>query len=157
GRLVRLFSEPDLWAVGTTYAANASVSYNPSGVPGATTYWKSLTAGNVGNEPPKSPANWTILTPNPAVWTWGKIVQIGTFTVQVGGGTSSGGGPLTGGTPTGNMTFNGGLASVFDGVNSKLSANCAVLTQSSLTLSSFVGKDFSGVGARAIGTVTVYP
>src|SRR5262249_7055258 len=42
GRLVRLFSEPDLWAVGTTYAANASVSYNPSGVPGATTYWKSL-------------------------------------------------------------------------------------------------------------------
>ena len=44
GRLVRLFSEPSAWAVATAYATGNVVSYNPSGQPGATTYWTAVAA-----------------------------------------------------------------------------------------------------------------
>ena len=46
GRLVRLFSEPAAWLVGDLCASTAAspviVSYNPTGQPGAATYWSSL-------------------------------------------------------------------------------------------------------------------
>src|SRR5262245_47915931 len=162
GRAVRLFSEPDLWNKATTYSHTITpgniVSYNPSGIPGATTYWRSLTAGNTGNVPGSDTTNWALVPTNSAVWTWGYIVNIGNFTITTGGGgTTTGGGLITVGANTGNMTANGGLAAAFDGVNSKAAASCAAATVTGITINSYVGKDFTGPGARPIGSATVYP
>ena len=51
GRVVRFLSEPAAWVAGTTYSSSATVSYNPSGVPGASTYWQSIANSNTGNPP----------------------------------------------------------------------------------------------------------
>lgn len=43
------------WAVGTTYAAGATVSYTDGN------YYTSLVGANVGNTPPSSPTDWALL------------------------------------------------------------------------------------------------
>ena len=75
GRLVRLYSQPALWAVGTTYAANNPVTYN-----GITYY--SVAGSNTGHQPDLVPASWT-LSPNLASWSWCKITARTSATVAV--------------------------------------------------------------------------
>src|SRR6185312_10370664 len=103
GRLVRLFSEPDLWAVGTTYSAGQFVSYNPSNLPGQSTYWVSLVSTNTGNVPGNDTTHWAIAA-NAAIWSWGKIIALANLIS----------GTLAGSVNIGSLTQSGGLAAAFD-------------------------------------------
>ena len=152
GRLIRLFSEPALWATGTTYGSGALVTYNPSNIPGDETYWSSAVTGNIGNIPGTDAAHWNLQAiggnNSPALWTWGKI----------SGFTSSGAAAaISGATGTniGNMTGHGGLAAAFDGTTSKSGANSAVDTTSA-NGDGYVGKNYTG-SPNAISQVVVYP
>jgi hypothetical protein len=73
GRLVRFYSKPPAWAVGTTYAANQRVIYN-----GVTYY--SIGGSNTGNLPDSFPALWSA-NPKLASWTWLKITARSSTTV----------------------------------------------------------------------------
>lgn len=72
GRLVRLFSEPPAWVIGTTYASGDVVTYFGE-------YWTSLAAGNLGIIPGTSKTVGGVQTTvwAPAAlggfWTWGTI------------------------------------------------------------------------------------
>jgi len=146
GRLVRLFSEPAAWAPGSTYAQYAVVSYNPSGLAGAATYWSSLVASNTGNIPGADLKNWTLIT-SAAIWSWGKITSLSNTIDRA----------LAGSVAIGNMTSGGGLAAAFDGVFSQPAASSAERTGSGTSLSSYVGKNFSGASDQKIQQATIYP
>ena len=156
GRLVRLFSEPPLWVAGS-YSAGNVVSYNPSGLPGQTTYWQSKTSSNTA-VPGADVTNWEILaqggTSSPALWTWGRITGLSTkITSSLG-------------TNIGDMTEQGGLAAAFDDVLTQVfSASAAKTTNggfappSSLinfTFDNYVGKDYTGI-PKQIAQVIIYP
>lgn len=164
GRFVRFFSEPAAWAVGTTYSAGTVVSYNPTNVPGASTYWQSLTGSNVGHIPGADLTNWELVAPGatlpavngisstaaaagPAQWTWGKIVSLANLIS----------GSLSGSLNIGTLTGNGGLAAAFNGTVSQVSTACAALATSSSSLNAYIGKNYSGASAQAINSVTVVP
>jgi hypothetical protein len=159
GRLVRLFSEPPVWLIGSTYAAGAVVSYNPSAQPGESTYWQSLTSSNTGNAPGADLTNWQIIAQGAAIWSWGRIVSLTNIINPA----------LSGSLNSGNMTFGGGLAGAFDGVFAQAasaSATSATATGGiinpdafvpSVTLSSFVGKNYSGASDQKIQQATIYP
>lgn len=149
GRLVRLYSEPALWLVGTTYAKGAIVSYNPSGVPGGSTYWTSLLGSNVGNIPGTDLTNWSLTTANATVWSWGKITSLATQISQGVAGVSN----------IGNMSSQGGLAAAFDGVTVQTRTNSSVFINAgggAKTTTGYVGRHFGG-GSQQIASVTVYP
>lgn len=68
GRMIRLFSEPPAWAIGTAYAQGANVSYGGS-------YFQAVKA-NTGKEPDTDTGvNWIIST-TAAAWTWAIIATI---------------------------------------------------------------------------------
>lgn len=174
GRLVRLLSEPAAWAAGTDYSEGQVVSYNPTGQPGASTYWQSLIGSNTGNIPGASLSTWEVVAPGstlptlpdgtqsinagagPAQWTWGKITSLINFIP----------GDVSGVAHIGNMTGNGGLAAAFNGDTDQNSAGSAVLDVSegltipgAISLIGYVGQNFSGTSATqyAIASVTVWP
>ena len=64
GRLIRLFSEPALWASGTAYVTGNIVKFN-------SLYYVAL-AGSTGSEPDVYPATWAATT-TAATWTWATI------------------------------------------------------------------------------------
>lgn len=145
GRLVRLFSEPDLWTVGTVYStAGVVVSYNPSGEPGAATYFTSLQA-STGKQPGLDNVNWTLTPSGAAIWSWGRIVAL----------TNMISGALAGSTNFGDMT---NVAAAFDGTPSKTAAASAfkasVITNAA---TGYVGKNYAGASDQAVSSVTVYP
>lgn len=154
GRLVRLYSEPAAWTVGGIYSLGQIVSYNPSGLPNASTYWSSAVAGtntNSGNVPGLDVSKWALVTTQgAAVWTWGKIVSLSN---AISGGA---------GTNIGNMTSAGGLAAAFDGNPTKAATACALLSTSGgvipvntvLSLDTYVGKNYGG---QQVLQVTVFP
>jgi hypothetical protein len=151
GRLVRFFSEPLLWNAATTYSAGQLVSYNPSGVPGAETYWSSLIGSNTGSVPGTVATTWSLVATNgAAVFTWGKITGLSN---AISGST----GTLisTETMNNGSGAFNGNLqqnatAGAFLGSSGVQSANVT------MTLSCFVGKNYSS-GSQEIDHVVVYP
>lgn len=181
GRLVRLYSEPPLWLIGSTYGLGAVVSYNPTGQPGAATYWQSTVAGNVGNIPSSGSVNisgtltivWELVAPGaalpsigdftnpiaasgPAQWTWGKIVSLLNF---IPGGVS-------GVAQVGSMTGNGGLAAAFNGTTSQNASSSAAISAGPFSptlggnfLNGFAGQNYSGTSATAyaIDHATIYP
>jgi hypothetical protein len=174
GRLVRLFSEPAAWLVGSTYNPPNVVSYNPTGVPGAATYWQCLTPNNTGNIPGADLTHWQLVAPGaalpsigdltapvassgPAQWTWGKIVSLGN---QIAGG-------VAGVVHIGDMTNGGGLAAAFNGVanqGSGASASKSLTTGAfpppgNYTLTSYIGQNYSAGSptAYAIDHVTIVP
>ncbi len=167
GRLVRLFSEPNYWASTTTYAIGDLVSYNPSGLPGAETYWSGLTAANVNHVPGTDTKNWTLVSiggatgstiataagptvgTSPALWSWGKITALSSV------GAISG--TLAGSTNIGNLTGGGGLTAAFDGTVSKKASVCANALFFSGGASCFVGKNYTSPGAQTIAQAVVYP
>lgn len=154
GRLVRLLSEPDLWLVGTAYTAGNIVTFNPSGKPGASTYWQSLTS-NTGKAPGSDLTNWQIIAQGAAQWTWGRITGLSNIIDR----------QLSGSTSIGDMTLFNGITAPFDGVFSKtISSTAARLFTGGLspsgvpvTVSGFVGKNYSAASPQKIQQATIYP
>ena len=154
GRLVRLLSEPAPWAVGTAYVAGNIVSYNPSGAPGASTYWTAL-VNNTGKIPGNDLTNWTLTPGNAAIWTWGKITSLANQISQATG------------TNIGTMTAGGGIAAAFDNNTVQTSVQSASASSAfnfihqnfgnqTLNLDHYVGKNYTG-SPKAISSVTVFP
>lgn len=80
GRMIRLFSQPQIWLPGTTYASGDSVTYNGS-------YFVSLAGSNTGNQPDISTTQW-VINPSGAIWTWGTVIAVSAannVTVQLQG------------------------------------------------------------------------
>lgn len=67
GRMIRLFSEPAAWAIGTAYTAGQSVKYNNA-------YFTALVA-NTGKQPDIDLINWGVAT-GAAQWNWGTITAV---------------------------------------------------------------------------------
>lgn len=155
GRLVRLFSEPPQWTSGSSYTLGNTVSYNPSGLPGATSYWQALVA-NSGNAPGANLTDWQIIPQGAAIWTWGKITALSNIINRSLAGSSS----------IGDMTASGGLNAVFDGAFSKPFAACAEkfitgtgsFPQGGLAGfgGAYTGKNY-GASPQAIKQATIYP
>lgn len=79
GRLIRFYTQPADWVVGTTYAAGDYITYND-------VQYQSLVGSNVGAEPDTSPNNWTVVVGNTQVagWCWGQINTVtNTHTIVV--------------------------------------------------------------------------
>ena len=164
GRLVRLYSEPALWAAATSYSTTAVVTYNPSGLPGQGTYWQALT-NNTGKIPGADVTNWEVVAPGaalpsvgditnplaaagPAQWTWGRIVALGNQISQT----------LSSSVNVGTMTGNGGLAAAFNSVLNQTAANCAALNVAlGLTVDGYVGKNYTAASSQQIDHGTFYP
>ena len=154
GRLERLFSEPALWSPTASYSEGNVVSYNPSGLPGQTTYWQSLTSSNVNKAPGTDTTNWEILaqggTSSPAIWTWGKITGLINTIPNAPSGVAY----------IGDMTSGGGLSAAFNGNTTQSAAACAQKGGTySGPLTSYVGENFSGCSTTSYGvqSATVYP
>jgi hypothetical protein len=160
GRLVRLFSEPPAWVAGTTYSASTAaapviVSYNPSGSPGATTYW-SAAAGSTGKAPGTDITNWTLVS-QAAIWSWGKITGLSNIIDR----------SLAGSVAFGDMTsgLGGGVAAAFNGAFSQnVSASALAQDAGGITSSNtpiafvhYVGKNYSGASDQKIQQAVVYP
>lgn len=80
GRMIRLFSQPQIWSPGTTYASGDSVTYNGE-------YFNSLAGSNTNNQPDISVTDW-VINPSGAIWTWGFITVVNSannVTVQIQG------------------------------------------------------------------------
>ena len=125
GRHIRLFSEPPLWAAGTTYSAGAPVKYQNA-------YFTSIVGTNTGNIPGVDITKWAI-TPKAAIWTWGKITSltgaVATLVVP------------TSGTAIGSFSYRATAA--FDGVTSQSYLQSAN-TPGEVATPNYIGKNFSG-------------
>lgn len=149
GRMVRIYSEPTVWDKTVTYAAGDIVTYNPTKLPGANQYWTSLTGSNTGFIPGNDATHWEIAT-NAELWSWGKIVSIGSLIDGNVSGVAHIGDMTTGGS--------GSLASLYDGVTSKSISLSAAKSypHGSPTKEAFAGQHYAG-GAQMIANVTVFP
>lgn len=155
GRLVRLLSDPPLWNSATTYVAGATVSYNPSGSPGAATYWQSLTGSNTGNAPGANLTNWQLISQGAAIWTWGKITGLSNIIDR----------QLSGSVAIGNLTGFNGITAPFDGNLFKSASSCAEGTNSggfapdgsTFFIFGYVGKNYAAASPQRIQQTTIYP
>jgi hypothetical protein len=155
GRLVRLFSEPAPYVAGSSYIPASVVSYNPTGQPGATTYWQSQVTSSATVAPGTDLTTWKIIPQGAALWTWGKITGLSSVINPAPSGAAN----------IGDMTVGGGLAAAFDGVFSQAAGASAEASTSglavpfnfSLRFSSFVGKNYTGASNQKIASATVYP
>jgi hypothetical protein len=139
GRMIRLFSEPPFWAVATAYVVGNVVAYGG-------TYYKAL-ANSTGVTPDTAPATWALF-PTGAIWTWGKIISLLNEIDRA----------LAGSVNIGDLTANGGLAASFDGNSNQSSAACSASNALSVAIATrFIGKNYSGASAQAIGSATIFP
>jgi hypothetical protein len=155
GRLVRLLSEPPVFNPLTTYSAGSSsvVTYNPSGVPGASTYWQAK-ATTTGSAPGADLTNWALVPSGAAVWTWGKITGLSNVIDRQMAGSSS----------IGDMTGFNGITAPFDGQFVKSTSQCAnkaggggtIPAGTTLALSGFVGKNYTA-SPQKIQQAAIYP
>ena len=67
GRMIRIFSQPPTWAVGTAYTTGEAVTYNNA-------YYSAI-AGSTGAQPDVSLSDW-LPSPADATWSWGRITGI---------------------------------------------------------------------------------
>lgn len=67
GRLIRLFSQPALWNIATSYSVGQSVTFGES--------YYVATTDNSAKQPDTSLTDWA-LDPTVAEWTWGKITAV---------------------------------------------------------------------------------
>lgn len=155
GRLVRLLSEPVNWDKGATYSSNDKVSYNPSGAPGAATYWQAQ-ATNTGFPPGADLVNWKLIGNQAAIWTWGRIVSLTTIIDRA----------LAGSNNIGNMTDGAGVNAAFNGVFAQPGIDSAKKTvpqqvgtfpPQTILMNVYVGKNYTGASPQQIQSATVYP
>jgi hypothetical protein len=132
--------------------------------------YRSLTDQNEGNVPAGSPSNWAPVSAGLAIgpngfqgsdigrliriqdsannWTWGKITAVANLIS----------GTLAGSVNIGDMTGNGGLAAAFDGNTAQAAGACAFNNVGNLDpVTSYVGKNYTGASAQAIGQATFWP
>lgn len=147
GRLVRLLSEPAPWVAGSSYIPSSVVSYNPTGQPGATTYYQSQVTSSATVAPGTDLTTWKLIPQGAAIWTWGKIVSLPNIIDRA----------LAGSAAIGDMASGGGINAAFDGVFSQAAAASAEKTAATATVFSYVGKNYSGASAQAIQSATVFP
>lgn len=150
GRLIRLFSEPPLWAgTTTTYAAGNVVAY-PNGVNGGVTYWTALTAVAASASAPIIPGTnltaWAINSAG-ALWSWGKITALANIIS----------GTLANTTHIGTLTQGGGLAAAFDSNTNKATATCASFDAGISVNDSYIGQDYHLAAAQKIASATAFP
>lgn len=123
GRHIRLFSEPPVWASGTTYANGNFVTY-PAGT---NQYWQSMAGSNTGNTPGTTPivagvpTTYWVPAPFAAQWVWGTIAtQSGTsctIALDPSSGVSAENGGASGTIPSVNgTTITNCMLGLFDGV-----------------------------------------
>lgn len=154
GRLVRLLSEPPLFNPATTYVLNQVVTYNPSGVAGASTYWAAK-ATTTGAAPGSDLNNWELMPTGAAIWTWGKITSLTNIIDR----------NLAGSVAIGDMGSGAGITAPFDGIFSKVANLGAIETSTGglqsrgdvIERSSYVGKNYSGATPQRIQQATIYP
>lgn len=87
GRMIRLFSAPQVWNHNTTYAAGQTVAYGGVVSQGSASYFTSLVNSNSNNQPDISTTDWVLNTTG-AIYTWGVITAIlapNTAQVQING------------------------------------------------------------------------
>lgn len=156
GRLVRLLSEPTAWVSGSSYTPASVVSYNTTGKPGDTTYWQSQVTSSATVAPGTDLTTWKIIPAGAAIWSWGKITALSNVIDRA----------LAGSVSIGNMIDAGGNNAAFDGNFSQAKIACAAnsatgtgtfLPSTTVSLSSFVGKDYSASVHQAIQHTTIYP
>lgn len=167
GRSLRLFSEPPLWLSSAVYTAGTVVSYNPTGKPGASSYWQALTSSNTANVPGSDNTNWQLVAPGavlpsitgitpslaaaagPAQWSWGKIVSLVAYIP----------GTISGAVQIGNMTAGGGNAAAFNGTITQNAAASAGLEGVGAVPAPFVGQNYGGSSpsSYAVQSATIYP
>lgn len=149
GRHIRLYSEPPDWVVGGSYTAGTSI-VKFDGV-----YWKCLTnnTGASTNTPSTSPTIWALYAAG-ARWTWGRITGLSNIIDR----------SLAGSASIGDMSSGGGLAALFDGNFTQIASASAEKTvtggptlPTTITLSSYGGKNYSAASDQSIASVTVYP
>lgn len=157
GRLVRLYSEPSLWSTSASYTAGTVVAYNPSGKPGAATYWQAK-VNNTSNAPGADLTNWELVPEGAAIWTWGRISSLSNVIDRA----------LAGSVAFGDMTLFNGPSGAFDGSFSKIASSCAgkqvsggsttppIPAGSTFSVTGYVGKNYSGATPQAIQQATVY-
>jgi hypothetical protein len=153
GRHVRLLSEPLLYDPAHAYTGGELVTYGGQyPLYQQATYYKA-TAASTGVYPGTDATKWAI-APNAARWTWGKITGLSNIIDRA----------LAGSVNIGNMTSGGGLAAAFDGVLTQSAAASAEAITSGVTvylgtvsLSSYVGKNYSGASNQKIQQAIVYP
>lgn len=146
GRLVRIFSEPAIWDIATTYSAGEIVTYNPTGIPGANQYWVALTS-TTGNIPGNDPTHWGIAT-NAALWSWGKIIGIGSLIDP----------NIASVVHIGDMTASGGLAAAFDSNTAQTLATGAgkFYVNGSPAKEAYIGQHYVG-GAQTVQNASIFP
>lgn len=177
GRLVRLFSEPPLWVQGS-YTTGNVVTYNPTMLPGAGTYWQAQ--GSTTAVPGNDLTNWKLVAigaalpsitdiqsgivplnvgsnAGPAQWTWGIITAL----------LNSLSGTVSGVAHIGTLTGDGGLAAAFNGSTSQLGSNSAEqqatftnpMVNTNYGFNGYIGQNYTGTIAThyAIDHVTIFP
>lgn len=148
GRHIRLFSEPPLWAHGSSYTTGAVVKF-------AGTYWaalKDMTGDSPGsghvspNQPGVNTDTW-VIGPSLARWTWGKIVDFPDSDLI----SQS----LAGSGRIGN--FDSSQSShAFDGVKSaKVGSGTADRVQDVALPESYIGRSFAS--GLAVSSTIIYP
>ena len=117
GRLIRLLSEPALWAAASTYSTGNIVAYADGS--GGFSYWTATGAVAAGIQPGTSTL-WA-LNATGSTWTWAQITAI------------SGSGLISPVTAIGSLTSGGGLAAAFNGTTSQAFASSANLSLTETT------------------------
>lgn len=87
GRMIRLFSAPQVWDPTVTYAEGTTVAYGGVVQDGSASYFTSLVGSNLNNQPDISTTDWVLNTTG-AIYTWAVITQVlsaNTVQVQVNG------------------------------------------------------------------------
>lgn len=72
GRLIRMYSTPPAWAIGTAYSVNDVVTYNGA-------FYIAI-AAQTGKQPDAYLNDW-LPSPASAVWSWGRITSVTSATV----------------------------------------------------------------------------
>src|SRR6185312_7465416 len=109
GRLLRLFSEPQLWNSSSTYTTGTVVAYS-DGI-GGFSYWTATGSVGAGVQPGTSTL-WAINATG-AQWTWAQVVSV------------SGSGLISPVSAIGSLVSGGGIAAAFDGNTGKSFSSCA--------------------------------
>lgn len=124
GRLIRLFSEPQLWSPTNSYAAGTVVAYADGN--GGFSYWTAMGAISAGVQPGTN-VTWA-LNATGAQWTWAQIVSV------------SGSGLIVPQTAIGNLS---NISAAFDGNPSKNFASSANFSQGITTYPPWSSTNYS--------------
>src|SRR5262249_37290157 len=108
-----------------------------------------------GTRPGSELVNWRQVPQGAAIWSWGRITGLSNIIAR----------NLAGSVAIGDMTGFNGITAPFDGQFGKVTSQCAFKTTSggfvaqgdTISISGYVGKNFTASGLQQIKQATVYP